>query len=199
MSDSPTAPAPRPGLAHQRLEPFVGTWQTQGKVHDAGTGGRFTAQDVYEWLPGGFFFLHRWDAEMPDGLTQGIEIIGYDAESQTYFLHSYDSSGATGVMRATEADGVWSFAGDMARFTGQFHDAGTVFFGSWGLRPSETGVWRPWMDVRLSGVPVVGPSEVDGLFHLLEQQWLGERSATTAKREEIDHATIAEVERPAPK
>lgn len=49
------------------------------------------------------------------------------------------------------------------------------------------------------GAPVVGPSDVDRLFHLLEQEWLGERSATPAKREEIDYATIAEAERPAPK
>jgi hypothetical protein len=29
---------------------------------------------------------------------------------------------------------------------------------------------------------------LDVLFRLLEQEWLGERSATTAKREEIDYA-----------
>jgi len=49
--------------------------------------------------------------------------------------------------------------------------------------------WGPWS----------APPAWDGLFRLLAQEWLGERSATTGRREEIDYATIAEAERLAPK
>jgi hypothetical protein len=119
-------------------------------VQDAGTGRRFTARDWYEWVPGGFFLLHRWDAAMPAGPTQGVEIIGYDGEKRSYFLHSYDSHGGVGTMHATEADGGWTFVGDTARFTGRFSEPGTVLTGRWELRKSEDDAWQRWMDVRLT-------------------------------------------------
>jgi hypothetical protein len=151
MVDSPTPP-PKPSPAHRKLEAFLGAWETRGTVHDAGAGRPFTAQDMYEWVPGGFFLLHRWDAAMPDGRIQGVEIIGYDAEKQSYRIHSYDSYGGSDVMRASEANGVWTFLGDKARFTGQFSDDGTVMEGRWEVRASERDAWRPWMDVRLTKV-----------------------------------------------
>jgi hypothetical protein len=40
------------------------------------------ALDTYEWLPGGFFLLHRVDGLMGDEPVQAVEIIGYEASSE---------------------------------------------------------------------------------------------------------------------
>jgi hypothetical protein len=145
------AEQPVPGPGHQRLGAFVGTWATEGEI-TAGPPGKVKATDTYEWLPGGFFLLHRWDAHMPDGRTQGVEIIGYDAASQTYPMYSFDSAGNVGTMRAHVDGDAWTFEGESLRFTGGFRDGGETFAGAWEQRSGDGTEWSPWMDIKLSRV-----------------------------------------------
>lgn len=61
---------PKIGEAHERLEVFVGKWHTKGTSFSEGqtpdnpraSGVPWTSDEHYEWLPGGFFLLHQWDA-----------------------------------------------------------------------------------------------------------------------------------------
>lgn len=144
-------PIPPRDPALDRLEAFVGTWATEGEVRATASrpARTFRAADVYEWLPGRFFLVHRWDAQMPDGSVQGIEIIGYDPASATYSVHPYDSWGSATVMRAIADDRTWTFISDQVRFRGQFSADGKVFSGLWERREEAGGEWVPWMDVRL--------------------------------------------------
>ncbi len=60
------------------LDPFVGVWNTQGEIRsdkDAEEQ-RLVATDIYEWLPGKHFLLHRVDARLADQIVRSIEIIG---------------------------------------------------------------------------------------------------------------------------
>jgi hypothetical protein len=135
---------------HARLEPFVGTWATTGRLRQADEAGLMQASDIYEWLHGGHFLLHRWDARFPESRTQGIEMIGYDASQSDYFMHSFDSEGNAGVMRASTADGRnWTFLSDTLRFTGGFDQDGGVFSGLWEQRSGGDSPWIPWMDITL--------------------------------------------------
>ncbi len=120
------------------------------KTDPSGPPVTFHAIDTYEWLPGGFFLIHRWDAHMPDGDTKGVEIIGYDASRKTYPMHSFDDQGNHSVMQATVDGDTWRFTGESARFAGGFRDGGRTFAGLWERRSSEGGSWRPWMDVVLT-------------------------------------------------
>ena len=140
------------GPEHRRLQSFVSTWATEGtvKTRPSGSGVRFQGVDTYEWIPGGFFLLHRWDTHMPDGRTQGLEIIGYDSANGTYTVHSYDSSGNTDVMKASVTNDTWTFEGKLLRFTGSFRDDGETLAGIWEQRSDETSRWAPWMNVTLS-------------------------------------------------
>jgi hypothetical protein len=146
------AEQPVPGPEHRRLESFVGDWDTEGtvKVNPSGPGVKFRAVDSYEWVPGGFFLLHRWDALMPDGRTQGVEIIGYDPAKGTYTVHSFDSSGNTDVMDASTANDTWTFEGKLLRFTGRFRDGGATLTGVWEQRLDTGSAWVHWMEVTLS-------------------------------------------------
>jgi hypothetical protein len=143
----PTAATPE--LA--RLNPFVGTWATEGEVLGGGPepAATFRARDSYEWMPGGHFLLHRFEAEMPDGQVQGLEVIGAGREPATFAMRSFDSTGQASVMTARVTADAWTFEGENVRFRGGFRDEGRQFLGRWELRSDDEAGWQPWMDVRL--------------------------------------------------
>lgn len=136
------------------LEPFVGAWETTGQVLNAPSGppAGFTATDTYEWVAGGQFLLHRFDANMPNGTVTGIEIIGYSQETHSYLMYSFDNSGGVTVMQGHVEKGRWSFLGERIRFSGAFRDDNSVFGGSWEIRSAEETGWQPLMHVQLSKV-----------------------------------------------
>jgi len=135
----------------ERLNPFVGVWDTEGEMKTTAPGqsAKFRATDTYEWLPGGHFLLHRFDADMPEGRVQGIEVIGYSRENDSFPMHSFDSTGNTSLMQAQVEKEIWTFVGDAIRFTGQFRDKGKVFAGLWEFFSGEDAAWQPLMDVTL--------------------------------------------------
>jgi hypothetical protein len=137
-----------------RLNGFVGAWETEGEVKASPSGQpvKFKATDNYEWLPGGHFLLHRFDADMPEGNINGIEVIGYDKETSSYPMHSFDSQGNAVVMQGRVDEDAWRFVGETTRFTGRFRDGGKVFAGTWELRSEDGSKWQPWMDVTLRKV-----------------------------------------------
>lgn len=137
-----------------RLDAFVGIWDTEGEVV-AGPLGQsimFKATDTYEWLPGGYFLLHRFDAKMPDGNVVGIEVIGYDRENDSYTIHSFDNQGNAGVMQGRFENDTWTFSGESMRFTGKFIDNDMVMAGVWEMRAGEGFAWQPWMQVTLKKI-----------------------------------------------
>jgi hypothetical protein len=138
----------------ERLTPFLGDWETQGemKTSPSEQPAQFRAIDTYEWLPGGHFLLHRFDADMPSGKVQGIEVIGYSRESNSYPMQSFDSLGNTNLMQARLENETWTFVGEGIRFTGGFRENGRVFAGLWEQRSGVGEAWEPWMDVRLKKV-----------------------------------------------
>lgn len=137
-----------------RLSSFVGVWNTEGamKASSSEQPVKFKASDIYEWLPGGHFLLHRFDADMPDGKVEGIEVIGYSQETGSYPMHSFDSSGNATLMQARVDQERWTFTGDNLRFTGGFRENGTVFAGAWEQRADKDAGWLPLMNVRLNKV-----------------------------------------------
>ena len=141
-----------PTPEHGRLRAFVGTWRTEGEVRATRSSplAPFRAVDVYEWLPGGFFLVHRWDAKMPEGDSSGIEILGFDTTSRTYFIHSFDNQGNLGVMEGIREGDRWTFTGEALRFRGEFGEGGSALTGMWEQRSPDGLTWVPWMDVRLT-------------------------------------------------
>lgn len=141
---------PRPGPEHARLGAFVGVWRTRGQVRATKSTPALQIEgtDRYEWLPGGFFLLHRVDVRIGGDPAEAVEIIGWDASAGSYFMHSYDAQGNVGTMRASESGGVWRFEGDAERFTGGFTADGRTLSGTWERR--EGADWLPWMDIHLT-------------------------------------------------
>ncbi len=110
---------PQPSDAHRRLDAFVGKWHAEGESYAEGqrpddpraSAVPWTSEETYEWLPGGFFLLHRWDAMAGERAFKGTEIIGYDEEGG-YFTRFFDNAGNHPEYRATVNDAVWTFVSD---------------------------------------------------------------------------------------
>lgn len=139
-----------PGVEHALLQPFVGRWRTRGQVRATADAPAVEIEgtDSYEWLPGGFFLLHRVDVRIGGQPAQALEVIGWDADAGSFFMHSYDDHGNTGIMRMSVREDVWTFLGDAERFTGGFSDGGDTLSGHWERRDGSE--WLPWMDVHLT-------------------------------------------------
>ena len=104
--------APAPGPEIQRLGALVGRWRSEGHVV-AEVPVPITGTDIYEWLPGGFFLVHRVDVMIGQERVQALELIGeYDPATDSFTARSYDNLGSVTVMRArVDEQGVWRFTG----------------------------------------------------------------------------------------
>jgi hypothetical protein len=81
----------------------------------------------------------------------GIEIIGYDAESETYRTHFFDSQGNAITEELTIQGDTWTWQGEKTRCTGVFSDHGKMLTAH--HERSADGVnWVPAMDVTLTKV-----------------------------------------------
>ncbi len=148
---------PQPGPGHKRLHVFVGNWNTEGeaKLDPAGPALRIKGTDSYEWLPGEFFLIHRWDVRIGEEQTSGIEIIGYDDASDTYPMQSFDNQGRTDILTGSVKQGEWTYEGQSGvktiRCTLAFSDADNTITGKWEQSGDGT-TWIPWMNVKLARV-----------------------------------------------
>ena len=115
----------KPGAAHQCLNVFVGKWLASGDSY--GDGQRaddprasavpWMSEESYEWLPGGFFLLHRWDAKAGERGFKGNEIVGYDKGKGQYFTHFFDNGGNHLEYLANVDGVVWTFSEPQTRAT----------------------------------------------------------------------------------
>ena len=144
-----------PGPEHDRLEVFAGTWKTVGPSYTEGQSNQtlrastvpMALMDTYEWLPGGFFLVHRWDGTVGEQAFQGLEVIGYDAASRSYSSWFFDNNGNCPVYRVTEQDGIWTYTGDRQRATYVVGDGGDAMTVHWEW--SRDGAnWHPLCDLK---------------------------------------------------
>jgi hypothetical protein len=105
--------------------------------------------DIYEWVSGGFFILHRVDVFMGNERTEAIEIIGYDESRKSYFMKSFDNQGASITMYAVlEKSRVLKFGDNKMKSVLTANKNGNSMSAKWEL--SENGkTWKSWMNIQL--------------------------------------------------
>ena len=107
-AQAPDQPA-KPGPDQKRLEVFLGKWTNQGEANASpyGPAGRITATETFDWLPGGFFMIHRADGRQGTIESKWIEIIGYDARkkiSHHAYVRQLRQFGSCGKVHLTRED-----------------------------------------------------------------------------------------------
>ena len=153
MTDAPEPQAPKPGDAYRPLEVFVGKWRLEGDSYGDGqqpddpraSAVSWTSDETYEWLPGGFFLLHRWDAMVGEREFKGTEILGFDASQGGYFSHAFDNAGNHPEYTADVDGDVWTFAEPATRATVTVSDGGNRMTHVWEWR-NDGSVWLPLCD-----------------------------------------------------
>jgi uncharacterized protein DUF1579 len=104
----------KPGPEVKKLEYFVGSWTTEGTVAQGpwGPGGKFSATDTSEWMPGNFFITGHSDFKMPPevgGEGKETSIMGYDTDQNVYTYDGFNSQGRHEVSRGTVSSDTWTF------------------------------------------------------------------------------------------
>ena len=143
----------KPSVEHRALGILAGNWSTHGTLRAANNveASEMRAIDRYQWLPGGFFMLHKVDALIGGEASQSIEVIGYDAEQGCYVSRSYDDRGTSDGFTAGLENSAWAIDGSKVRFRGAFEAGGTVLAGTW-EQLRDGNQWQPWMDIELRKV-----------------------------------------------
>jgi hypothetical protein len=129
--------------AVERLEAFIGEWSMEAMFPNSpriDTGGHDTgARTVFEWLPGRRFLVQRWEVPHP-AAPDGIAIIGFDRDKETYLQHYFDSRGVARLYEMSFTDGIWKLSRNSAdfsplefsqRYAGIFSDDRKPIRGSW--------------------------------------------------------------------
>lgn len=150
-------PPARPSAGHKRLGIWLGKWNTQGRQYEGpvGPAAQIVATDTFDWAPGEFFLVHRFEGKVGDGDASCIEIIGYDPETKSYPTHTYYSTGLTNDWQSRESEGTWTLTGDWdmagqkarARRTTVFSDEGNTMTGKWEMS-IDGAEWQTFWDVK---------------------------------------------------
>ena len=123
-----TATNRRPS-ALDRIEVFIGRWLTEGETvatKDAPSR-RIFASDVYQWAPGGQFIMHPAYGRIGEEDVGGLEVIGYDPETDQFRTHFFDQTGTVVTETLTFRDGTWTWQAKRHRCTGVFTEDGRTF------------------------------------------------------------------------
>ena len=134
------------------LQPFAGTWQTEGEIIATGNAPAIpvTGTDKYEWLHSGYFMLHTVDVTMGEEKINSIEVIGYDEEHKVFTMHYFGYRGTKGIMHAKSYENQWQFYGDSERFTGSFNEDQSIMEGKW--EQKKENIWVDWMHIKLTRI-----------------------------------------------
>ena len=103
-----------------------------------------------EWLSGGFFLVNRWNGLVGESEFNGMEVVGYDAESQSYISRMFDNGGNAPTYRISLDDNVWTYSGGLQRATFEFSDDGKTMKTHWDWRKSEGEDWLSLCDITAS-------------------------------------------------
>lgn len=161
-----TAPKPAPEL--NKFDFAAGHWTYVGeyKAGPLGPGSKFTGEMTDKRILGGFFLQNHSTETGPMGVSQVIEIFGYDPAKKNYFSNEYHSDG-------TMISGGYVFNGNTFTYTGKFVAGGTPFMlkvamtigadlmsiTGKGEISTDGNTWVPWLDVKYTKVPNPAPKK----------------------------------------
>ncbi len=110
LAQAPAGP-PKPGPEQKRLSYFEGKWTSEGeqKANPFGPAGKFSSNDVCEWVLDGFFLRCTGDGKDPVGEVKSIGLMGFDPENKVYTYYGADSRGMGMGGHGTLKGNVWTY------------------------------------------------------------------------------------------
>lgn len=108
-------PIPKPAPELEKLEYFVGKWNSQGHLKPGllGAGGKMTLSEHYRWMDGGFFLTLRSEFESPAlGDGTGMAYMGYDTSRKVYTYDEFNSIGEVQHSTGRVEGNTWTWTGE---------------------------------------------------------------------------------------
>lgn len=129
----------------KKLQVFAGKWIVEGQ----NLSGAPIAPDTevagvqtYDWLPGHFFLVGKWDRQFDNEEHIGIGMFGFDTENDEFILTNYDNMGFTRTYHVVSYRHIWKLTGEKERATIIFSSDGQTFIEDWEIL-TENYTWQP--------------------------------------------------------
>ena len=105
---------PKPGPEIKRLQYYVGTWKSEYELKPGpmGPGGKMTAVDQSEMMPGGFFVETRTDGKGAIGVLKGLAIMGYDAAEKVHTYDAFNNFGEVDHFKGAVQGDTWTWTSE---------------------------------------------------------------------------------------
>lgn len=137
--------SPEPVEELKKLQPFVGKWIVEGQNLSGAPVAPNTevaGVQTYEWLPGNFFLVEKWDRQFDNSEHIGIGMFGYDLAKHEFYLTNYDNRGFARTYDVDSYRHIWKFSGLKERATIIFSSDDQTFIEDWEIL-NDNFVWQP--------------------------------------------------------
>jgi hypothetical protein len=130
---------PRRDAGHDQLAACLGTWKVEGMLASSGT--RMMCTESYEWLPGKFFIIYRFDRQIGAQDQHGFGVIGFDVDRRAHFAYFVDNMGYARTYDVHIDGSKWAFIGNWERATLTFNPQRHRMSARW-EHSTDGHVWR---------------------------------------------------------
>jgi len=112
VAQTPQMPTPGPEI--KRLQYYVGAWKSEYdlKPGPMGPGGKVTAVDQSQMMPGGFFVETRTDGKGAMGVLKGLAIMGYDTAEKVYTYDAFNNFGEADHFKGAVQGDTWTWTSE---------------------------------------------------------------------------------------
>lgn len=125
------------------LNAYIGIWKTSGNT---ASGDVISGSDIYEWVGGRYFLVHKVDVMVNARRVQSVEITHYDELDDVFRSQSFDSDGNILISSLQIEENRICILSDNQRFNGFF--IGDIIEGVW--EQFEDNGWKTWMNITLT-------------------------------------------------
>lgn len=159
MNNTTTIDAPatqQPSAALKMLQPFIGNWHVEGQNFESAPhapNAPVSGREMYEWLPGNFYMIGRWDHLFDGNGHKGIAILGCDTNNDQLFTRNFDNLGYERKYELTLNSNTWTYNGAAERATREFSEDEKSFTERWEIL--NDGQWEALCELK--GVKIEQP------------------------------------------
>jgi hypothetical protein len=134
-----------PTREHSLLAAFIGKWTIEGQnlaKTPVTASSDVKGIETYDWLPGGFFVIYRWERHFATATHKGLGMISHDETNHTFSSTHYDNMGNKKTYEMVHDEEGWKLIGETERAIITFDETGNSFTENWEILDDDNN-WQP--------------------------------------------------------
>ena len=140
---------PEPAAELKKLQVFAGKWLVEGQNFSGApfaVNTDFTGVQTYDWFPGNFYLVGRWDRQFDEEEHVGIGMYGFNLETHELYLTTYDNMGHEKNYNIDSYRHIWKFTNENERGTIVFSSDEQTFIEDWEV--FKNFQWQPLCTIK---------------------------------------------------